>query len=130
MKPFVVLITTIAAMAAAHSQIEDPPVNGRRQLLGRALTLSARQEGDGAGPYIGPEDPGANGRRQEGDGAGPYLGPDPGAKERRQENQTPPGSFGGTVPSGGASRVKGRQAYELPDPVVAARQSESTGTEG
>lgn len=43
MKPFVVLITAIAAMAAAHGHlVVDPGLNGRRQLRDRAPALVAR----------------------------------------------------------------------------------------
>lgn len=105
MKSFVVLITAIAAMAAAHGHIVvDPGLNGRRQLRDRAPALVARQEGDGAGPYVGPEDPPAKVRRQA-DGAGPYEGSEP------------------TTPA-----LKHRQ--DESSPTVAARQADTTGTEG
>lgn len=103
MKSFFVLIFAIAAMAAAHGHIVvEPGLNGRRQLRHRAPALVARQEGDGAGPYVGPEDPPV---RRQADGAGPYEGSDlttPALKDRQDE----------------------------PSPTVAARQADITGTEG
>lgn len=105
MKSLVVLITAIAELAAAHGHIVvEPGLNGRRELRDRASALVARQQGDGAGPYVGPEDPPAKARRQA-DGAGPYVGSEPAAPALKN-------------------------CQDEPSPTVAARQVDTTGSEG
>lgn len=131
MKAISTLVATIVAIAAAHGQIEDPGVNGRRQLLGRALILSARQ-GDGAVPLEGPSDPGANGRKRQADSAGPYEGPinPPGGCEKKRQNGDGAGPHEGPELSGGAAKSVRRIRRPLAPSEEQSRQEGDRASKG